>query len=87
MEREKIEPEVDRAMDEMESDQREMEERSGDLSGRVDAARNEWHARQSDSQVPGAVAPEEEPEEEAEEEPGDDAEGESDDDAEEPDKS
>lgn len=72
MEREGIEPEVDRAVDEMESGRGEMEERSDELSGRVDAARNEWHARQSDSQVPGAVAPEEE-----EEEPADDAEEES----------
>jgi hypothetical protein len=67
MEREDIEPGVDRAIDEMESDRDEMEERSEELSDRVDATRHEWHARQSDSQVPGAVAPEEEPGDDAEE--------------------
>ncbi len=85
MEREEIEPDVDRAIDELESGHREMEERSEELGDRVDAARNEWHARQSDSQVPGAVAPEEEeePSGDAEDEPSDDAEDERSDDTEE----
>ncbi len=68
MEREKIDPGVDRAIEEMESGREEMDKRSDELNDRVDAVRNKWHARQADSQVPGAVPPEEESSDEAQEE-------------------
>ncbi len=71
MEREGIERDVDRAKDEMESQRSEMETRSDEMSDRVEEARHEWHARRSDSQVPGAVPPDDEPGPEAQLEPED----------------
>lgn len=69
MQPEEIEPDVDRAIEEMDSGRREMQQRSDELRQSTDAARHEWHARQSDAGVPGAVAPEED------DEPGEEAAG------------
>jgi hypothetical protein len=54
MEREDIEPQVDRVIDEMQSGEREMGQRSDELDEQVEATRKEWRDRQADPQVPGA---------------------------------
>ena len=79
MEPEGTERDVDRAKEEMESERREVEQRSDELSDRVEGARQEWHARRSDSQVPGAAPPDDVPGEEAQLDPEEDTPASSDD--------
>ena len=74
MEREETGPDVDRAIEEMESRRGEMEGRSDELSEGVEAARHEWQSRRSDGQVPGAIPPDDESDEDEDEGAEDDEE-------------
>jgi hypothetical protein len=48
---------LDEAIEDMQSDAGEMQERSEELGDRIEQARSDWHAKQRDPAVPGAQPP------------------------------
>ena len=56
----KLEGRAHEEADEMESDVEEMEARAGELDEDVDDLKTDWHRKQEDSSIPGAVPAEEE---------------------------
>ena len=57
MEHDRQDEKLDEAVEDMQSDADEMQERSEKLGDRIDETRSDWRAKQQDDAVPGAQPP------------------------------